>query len=83
MKAEYNLSSQELVVSISNEEIRQRMQAGVVELIVTRLADKFIQTYGDRIIYELATDEKLKEEVMAIIKKRLADETENQIQKVG
>lgn len=81
MKLSNNPSNDTIVASISREDILKRTESGVIDLICTRLADKFIQDNADRLLIGLINEVNLKKEVEALIKLRITDETITKIQK--
>lgn len=65
----------EIVVSLSTEDMRNRLLPAVFDMIVVRLADKYMQEFGEKIINEDIKFSELKKDVEDLIKIRLANES--------
>lgn len=70
-----SLSNDEIIAKLTDHDFQRRLPAAVFDTIVTRLADAFVQKYGEDLVNTLLHDEKLKDDITAIIKQRLAEET--------
>lgn len=79
LKAE--IRNKEIVVSLNTEDISKRVDSAVFELVAIRLADKYVQEYGDFLLNNIIDVATLKQEVALIIKQRLTDETANKVSK--
>ena len=71
----------EIVARISTEDVLKRTEGAVLDLIATKLADKYVQEHGDYLLHNIIDITTLKEEVASLIKARLTNETENRVQK--
>lgn len=70
-----------LIVSLATEDVVKRVESGVVDMVMTRLADEFMRQYGEAIAYQIANLRGFKEEIQTIIKERVIHESANQVQK--
>jgi len=73
--------SGDIVVRLQDEDLKSRVESGVLDRIVTRLADKYVELYGEKILHNIIDVQALREEVAVIIKQRLVDETNRKVQK--
>lgn len=69
----------EILVKLTDRDIANRVAGAVYDIIATRLADKFVQEHGERLMREILDDENLVEEVKKAIRIRLQDESESQL----
>lgn len=70
-----------LIFSLATEDVVKRVESGVVDMVMTRLADEFMRQYGEAIAYQIANLPGFKEEIQTIIKERVIHESANQVQK--
>lgn len=75
MEISRNRMNDEIVVSLSTEDMRNRLLPAVFDMIVVRLADKYMQEFGEKIINEDIKFSELKKDVEDLIKIRLANES--------
>lgn len=73
--------SGDIIIRLEDDDLRSRVESGVFDRIVTKLADKYVEKYGEKILHDIIDVRGLKEEVAAIIKKRILDETSAKVQK--
>lgn len=73
-------STNEIIAKLSVRDIVGRVESEVLDIIAVRLADRWIQDNADWVLQGLIDDEKLREDVREIVKKRISNEVEKEIQ---
>ena len=81
LEIQKNNRTDEILVKLTTEDMRNRLEGAVFDLIATRLADKYVQEHGNFLLHNIIDVAALKEYVTEVIKNRLLNETENKIQK--
>lgn len=76
LETQKNNKNNEILVRLTDFDMRNRLEAAIFDLVVTKAADKYLQEHGEEILHNIIDVKAIKSKIEEVIRERLIHESD-------